>query len=129
VEKVNLYLVVTRLLQFQKLFGDLLGRAEGMHVSPYDALVALMAAPGGLIAAGHRTHGSVDRSDILGCDDGAASLFDFAFGLAADDMWVDDGANGTAPCGGEVADVLGMRREGRQCIADIGAGRTGDENK
>jgi hypothetical protein len=108
VEKVNLYLVATRLLQFQKLFGDLLGRAEGMHVSPQNTLVALMAVPGGLIAAGHRTHEAVDRADILGCDDGTANLFDFVFGLVADDMRVDDGANGTGPRGGEIADVLGM---------------------
>ena len=107
-EKVNLYLVATRLLQFQKLFGDLLGRAEGMHVSPPNTLVALMAVPGGLIAAGHRTHEAVDRADILGCDDGTANLFDFVFGLVADDMRVDDGANGTGPRGGEIADVLGM---------------------
>ena len=99
-----------------------------MHVSPDDALVAFMAAPGGLITARHCAHEAVDRAGILGCNDGAANLVDFTFCLAADDMRVDDRANGTTPRGSKIADVLGVRGEGRQRFADIGATRTGNEN-
>ena len=112
VEEVDLYSVATCMLQFQKLFGDLLWRAEDMHVSSEDALVALVTAPGGLITAGHSTHEAVDRAGILGCDDGTANLLDFAFCFAAVNMRVDDRMNGAAPRSGEVADVLDMRWEG-----------------
>jgi hypothetical protein len=128
VEEVDLYSVATCMLQFQKLFGDLLWRAEDMHVSSEDALIALMATPGGLITAGHCTHEAVDRAGILGCDDGTANLLDFAFCFAAGNMRVDDRSNGAAPRSGEVADVLGMRWEGCQGIVEIGAARTGDGN-
>jgi hypothetical protein len=112
VEEVDLHSVATCTLQFQKLFGDLLWRAEDMHVSSTDVLIALMAAPGGLITAAHSTHEAVDRAGIFGCDDGTANLLDFAFCFAAVNMRVDDRMNGAAPRSGEVADVLDMRWEG-----------------
>ena len=86
-----MHAVASGVFQLNKLIDDLLRRPEDMYVAANNSLIALVTAPGRLVAALLRAHQSVDGPGVFRFDDCAANFGNFFLGLSADHVRVDDG--------------------------------------
>ncbi|MED6308286.1 MAG: hypothetical protein VX624_00090 [Pseudomonadota bacterium] len=90
-EEIDLHAVTSGVFQLNKLIDGLLRRPKDIYVVANNTLIAMVTAPGRLVAALLRAHQSVDGPGIFRFKGCAAKVGNFFLGLSADHVWGDDG--------------------------------------